>query len=138
MRFIQGTEFTPATPGEQNAQAEHVSKYYVVTDCQKMLAAFNVSGFVGTSAVIIVEGSVAVPPSGASLGPDGGWAPPEASWFPAFNAAVEVSQSITGDGTYPLGVGPEGFLFRWMRVRYTPTAVTSGKITCDVFIQGGA
>jgi hypothetical protein len=85
------------------------------------------------SIAVVVEGSNAVPPNGVL--PGNGWTVPAASWKTLTDSSGDIDATITADGLTVLKVPQDSLLMRWVRVKATPTDVSGGTITVDVFLR---
>lgn len=115
-------------------------------DCTRIVsfsAAFTVEGMTGTSIDLALQISNAVPPNGqlgiptAGLsGINEGWVPPDDSWITAVSGGADITETVTGDGTTLIAVGPDGLLARWVRAAFQSTAVSTGTVKVEVFGRG--
>lgn len=76
---------------------------------------FVLAGTTSPTVAVSIELSNDVPPSEAFL--DNGWQPASTSWFPAYSGGAPISETMLDNGILPLGVGPDGLLFRWARAK---------------------
>lgn len=115
------TLFSGPATSSQTSPAQDTS---AVTEMTVQIVIAGGTSIVGT---FHVEGSVDVPPSGASLG---------TGWVPTNWTNLSGNIAISGNGTYPLSA-LAGFL-PWSRVVYTFTSGTGGTVTCTYFTQDGS